>query len=97
MRAGAGAHGAFLQRRASRSGGAAAAIRAKGGQATTHICDVSKPAEVEKMVKDVVAQFGQLDILVNNAGICPRISIPDMTEDMFDKLININMKSVFQR
>jgi 3-oxoacyl-[acyl-carrier protein] reductase len=59
------------------------------------VCDVSKPANVEQMVKDVVAQFGRLDILVNNAGICPRVSIEDMTEDIFDRLIDINLKSVF--
>lgn len=64
-----------------------------GGKA--FVCDVSKPANVEQLVKDVVAHFGRVDILVNNAGICPRISIEDMTEDMFDRLININLKSVF--
>jgi NAD(P)-dependent dehydrogenase (short-subunit alcohol dehydrogenase family) len=36
-----------------------------------------------------------LDILVNNAGICPRTSIDDMTEEMFDRIVNINLKSVF--
>jgi 3-oxoacyl-[acyl-carrier protein] reductase len=56
---------------------------------------VAKPAEVEQLVKEVVARFGRLDCLVNNAGICPRISIEDMTEDMFDRLMNINVKSVF--
>src|SRR6185369_11212295 len=43
----------------------------------------------------VMAHFGGLDILVNNAGICPRISIDDMTETMFDKMIDINLKSIF--
>ena len=70
-------------------------IQAKGGKATAFRCDVGKPAECEQLVTDVVAAFGRLDILVNNAGICPRIPIADMTEEWFDRMININLKSVF--
>jgi 3-oxoacyl-[acyl-carrier protein] reductase len=71
------------------------AIQAEGGQARAFACDVSKPEAVEQLVKDVVSQFGQLDILVNNAGICPRVSIEDMTEELFDRLMNINLKPIF--
>jgi len=71
------------------------AIRAGGGDAAAFECDVAQPAKVEALVTDVIARFGGLDILVNNAGICPRISIDDMTETMFDKMININLKSIF--
>jgi 3-oxoacyl-[acyl-carrier protein] reductase len=74
---------------------AAEAICASGGQARAFRCDVSKPAECDQLVKDVVSAFGKLDILVNNAGICPRIPIADMTEEWFDKIINVNLKSVF--
>jgi len=70
-------------------------IRGAGGQAAAFECDVAQPAKVEALVAEVIAQFGGLDILVNNAGICPRISIDDMTETMFDKMIDINLKSVF--
>src|SRR5258708_21164578 len=73
----------------------AQSIQAKGGKATAFRCDVGKPAECEQLVKDVVQAFGRLDILVNNAGICPRIPILDMTEEWFDRMININLKSVF--
>jgi len=73
----------------------AEAIRADGKKAQAYRCDVSKPAEVEQLVKDVVRDFGQVDILVNNAGICPRIAIADMTEEWFDRIVNVNMKSVF--
>ena len=73
----------------------AEAIRAGGAKAQAFRCDVAKPAENEQLVKDVVATFGKVDILVNNAGICPRISIEDMTEEWFDKIINVNLKSVF--
>src|SRR5260370_28080504 len=73
----------------------AQSIQAKGGKARAFRCDVGKPAECEQLVKDVVAAFGRLDILVNNAGICPRIPIADMTEEWFDRMIDINLKSVF--
>lgn len=74
---------------------AAEAICAKGGTAKAFRCDVSKPAECDQLVKDVVSAFGKLDILVNNAGICPRIPIAEMTEEWFDRIINVNLKSVF--
>jgi NAD(P)-dependent dehydrogenase (short-subunit alcohol dehydrogenase family) len=73
----------------------ARAICDKGGKAKAFRCDVGKPADVDRLVKDVVQAFGRLDILVNNAGICPRIPIADMTEEWFDRIINVNLKSVF--
>lgn len=69
--------------------------KAAGNRAAAFRCDVGKPAEVEQLVKDVVARFGKVDILVNNAAICPRISIEDMTEERFDQMMNVNLKSVF--
>jgi 3-oxoacyl-[acyl-carrier protein] reductase len=73
----------------------AKSIRASGGDAVTFGCDVAQPARVEALVTDVIDHFGGLHILVNNAGICPRIPIDEMTETMFDKMIDINLKSVF--
>lgn len=70
-------------------------IMGAGGEAANLPCDVSKPAEVDQLVADVVARWGKLDILVNNAGICPRIPVEEMTEEWFDRITNINMKSVF--
>ncbi len=70
-------------------------VRRVGGQVTAWQCDVAVPAAVEQLVQDVAARFGRLDALVNNAAICPRISIEDMTEAWFDRLMNINLKSVF--
>lgn len=70
-------------------------INAAGGEAVNLPCDVSKPSQVDQLVADVVARWGKLDILVNNAGICPRIPVEEMTEEWFDRITNINMKSVF--
>ena len=70
-------------------------ITQAGGQAAAFVCDVSDTAQVEALVHDVQAHFGGIDILVNNAGICPRVSIDDMTDSLFDRMIAINLKSVF--
>jgi NAD(P)-dependent dehydrogenase (short-subunit alcohol dehydrogenase family) len=56
-------------------------------------CDVTKMAEVEKMVKACLERFGGLDWLVNNAGICPTISTLDTTEEEWDRVLTINLKS----
>ncbi len=73
----------------------AQAIAGAGGQAAAFRCDVSDTAQIEALVRDVQAHFGGIDILVNNAGICPRVSIDDMTDSLFDRMIAINLKSVF--
>ena len=72
-----------------------AGIRAEGHEARTFLCDVSKPAQTDQLVKDVVAAYGKIDILVNNAGICPRIPVDAMTEEMFDLMFGINLKPIF--
>jgi 3-oxoacyl-[acyl-carrier protein] reductase len=57
--------------------------------------DVSRSEEVEAAVKEVISTFGQVDILVNNAGVSLSSSIRRMTEDIWDKTIDVNLKSVF--
>lgn len=71
------------------------AIRADGLEAISLRCDVAQAAETESLVRNTVEKWGRLDILVNNAGICPRIPVDEMTEEWFDRIVNINMKSVF--
>jgi len=58
-------------------------------------CDVSKKSEVEELFKQTIKEFGRLDILVNNAGIFPFIPFAEMKESDWDKVINVNLKSVF--
>ncbi|MCA0453694.1 MAG: SDR family oxidoreductase [Chloroflexi bacterium] len=72
-----------------------ATIKQAGGEATAFLCDVSRPEQTDQLVNDVVATYGKVDILVNNAGICPRIPVDEMTEEMFDRMFNINLKPVF--
>jgi NAD(P)-dependent dehydrogenase (short-subunit alcohol dehydrogenase family) len=58
-------------------------------------CDVSKKEDVDNIVKAALEKFGALDILVNNAGIFPYSSFFEMNEADWDKVINVNLKSVF--
>jgi NAD(P)-dependent dehydrogenase (short-subunit alcohol dehydrogenase family) len=74
---------------------AAAAIRAAGGDATLFIADVSKGSEVAKLVKDVVARYGHIDILVNNVAISDNKHIFDITEEEWDRVLSVTLKSQF--
>lgn len=67
----------------------------KGFKVEYLLCDVSKEADVNKMVKAAVDAFGGVDILVNNAGIFPNILVMNMTSADFDKVISVNLKGVF--
>jgi glucose 1-dehydrogenase len=57
--------------------------------------DVSKVADLERLVAAAVQNFGRLDIIVNNAGIETRTSVLDTTEDQYGKVLDINLKSAF--
>jgi glucose 1-dehydrogenase len=57
--------------------------------------DVSKPADLQKLVDAAVASFGRLDVMVNNAGIETRTSVLDTTEDQYDRVMGINLKGAF--
>jgi len=66
-----------------------------GDQSIGVEADVSKLAELEKLVDAAVNSFGRLDIMVNNAGVETRTSVLDTTEDQYDKVLAINLKSAF--
>lgn len=57
--------------------------------------DASQFIEAEKLVDDIVAEFGTIDIVVNNAGITKDGLLMRMTEENWDDVININLKSIF--
>jgi len=70
-------------------------IKSMGGEAVAFKLDVSNTAEVNQVFDEVVKQFGRLDILVNNAGIFAPKPALELTEEDWDKTININLKGEF--
>jgi NAD(P)-dependent dehydrogenase (short-subunit alcohol dehydrogenase family) len=75
---------------------AAGAVAGRLGRtAFAYEADLSKPADCKSMVAACVERFGRLDVLINNVGICPRRSIADSTEEDWERIINVNQKSMF--
>jgi NAD(P)-dependent dehydrogenase (short-subunit alcohol dehydrogenase family) len=73
-----------------------AQIEAAGGVCVLHQCDVSQRADVEAMVAAARAAFGgRIDILFNNVGINSIGGPPDVVEEDFDRVIRINLKSMY--
>jgi len=70
-------------------------VRQAGGEAVFIKTDVSKSADVDKMVKTCLNQFGRIDILVNNAGIVKFGAIHETSEEDWDAVLDVNLKSVF--
>ena len=72
------------------------AIRKAGGEAIAVRADVTRQQEVQALVEAVRKQWGRIDILVNNAGdLIARHTLADMTEEYWDQIMNLNVKSVF--
>jgi glucose 1-dehydrogenase len=66
-----------------------------GDQSIGVQADVSKLGDLRMLVDQTVARFGRLDIMVNNAGIETRTGVLDTTEDQYDRVMAINLKSAF--
>jgi NAD(P)-dependent dehydrogenase (short-subunit alcohol dehydrogenase family) len=62
---------------------------------STYTVDVVDARQVEEMVADVVTRFGRIDVLFNNAGIEETDSVTNTTEEMWDRQMTVNVKSVF--
>jgi 3-oxoacyl-[acyl-carrier protein] reductase len=72
------------------------AVRKLGREALTIKADVTRSADVKNMVDEVTKKWGRIDILVNNAGdLLARHMLSDMTEEYWDQIMALNLKSVF--
>lgn len=80
-----------------KAGGQAVAktILDEGGQAVFVHCDVTCAADCERAAQKTVDQLGGIDILFNNAGIIRRATVLDTTEEEWDRVMAVNVKSVF--
>jgi len=70
-------------------------IKSKGGEAICLKMDVSNKAEVDGAFDEAIKQFGRLDILINNAGIFLPKPALEMSEEEWDRTLNINLKGEF--
>jgi 2-deoxy-D-gluconate 3-dehydrogenase len=70
-------------------------IKAGGGKAQAIAADASSAADAKKAAHATVEAFGSLDILVNNAGIYPMSPLLDMREELWDRVLDLNLKGTF--
>jgi len=71
-------------------------IESSGGEAMMLRGDVADSGDVGRMVEEIEGRFGRLDILVNNAGtLIERRPFAEMTEDLWDRVMDVNLKSVY--
>jgi 3-oxoacyl-[acyl-carrier protein] reductase len=70
-------------------------IETMGGQAEVQPCDVAEPEALGSLIEQVASTHGRLDILVNNAGITRDGLILRMSDDDFDQVLAVNLKSAF--
>ena len=70
-------------------------VTALGDQAIGVEADVSKVADLQKLINAAVEKFGRVDVMINNAGVETRTSVLNTTEQQYEKVLAINLKSAF--
>lgn len=66
-----------------------------GGKAKAYKADVSKVAEIERLIAEVMKESGRIDILVNNAGVFRTVPVLETTEAIWDEQLDLNLKGYF--
>ena len=72
-----------------------AAIKAAGGDAVSVRCNVSDFTACQEMIESLIKEYKHMDILVNNAGVSESTPFTEYTEETFDKVMDLNVKGVF--
>lgn len=90
-----GADVALLARRKDKLDTIAAEITGMGRKALAVQCDVSSEESVKNAVEEVIKHFGKADILLNNAGIAVGGSVENLTEEAWNKSMDINVKGIY--
>jgi len=92
-----GADVVITSRKADACEEVAAQIEAMGRQALAYGCHVGHWHEVDSLVDAAYAKFGRIDVLINNAGMSPLYpKLTDVTEELFDKVVGVNLKGPFR-
>ncbi|WP_310774571.1 (5R,7aS)-5-hydroxy-7a-methyl-1-oxo-2,3,5,6,7,7a-hexahydro-1H-indene-carboxyl-CoA reductase [Mycobacterium sp. Z3061] len=80
-----------------RLGETAAELAALGlGRVEHVVCDVTSTAQVDALIASCTARFGRLDVLVNNAGLGGQTPVADMTDEEWDRVLDVSLTSVFR-
>ena len=74
--------------------GALSSAKTFTGTLTPHLADVTEISQLDRLVDDTVNRHGQIDVLVNSAGVIRNGSIETTTLDDWDKMLNVNLRSV---
>lgn len=90
-----GRHCVLMARNVEKLEAVKAAIEADGGAATVKPCDVGDGAALATAIQEVADAYDRLDILVNNAGITRDTLLLRMTDEQFDEVVRVNLRSAF--
>jgi 3-oxoacyl-[acyl-carrier protein] reductase len=66
------------------------------GRVESVVCDVTSTAQVDALISSTTARMGRLDVLVNNAGLGGQTPVIDMTDDEWDRVLNVTLTSVMR-
>jgi NAD(P)-dependent dehydrogenase (short-subunit alcohol dehydrogenase family) len=91
----AGAQVVLVGRDSAKAENRLARIVAEGGSGYFHACNVSDKVEIEGLLAEVLKRSGKCDILVNGAGVNSATPFLDITEEEYDRIMNINTKATF--
>jgi NAD(P)-dependent dehydrogenase (short-subunit alcohol dehydrogenase family) len=70
-------------------------VQGKKGSIKVHLADIRETTQVERLINSTIQNFGQIDVLVNSAGIIMNGTIENTTLEDWDKMFDINLRSVF--
>lgn len=79
----------------ARTGDAAGQLIARGLEAVPYAADVTDEASLHGLRDELIARDGRIDVLINNAGMYPHEGVRDVTVESWDKVFDVNVKSVF--
>lgn len=66
-----------------------------GGKAAIAAGDVSKEQDVSAIIKNIIEQFGRIDVLINNAALIHEDLIPNVSDETWERMLNVNLKGLF--
>jgi len=92
----AGADVVIASRKLDACEAVAAEVRAMGGRAFAYAAHAGRWDEIDALIDAAYGEFGRIDILVNNAGMSPAMPSHEVTESLFDSVMNLNFKGPFR-